>query len=1354
MKSDVNEKRLLSDLSPATRRAAIASAAALIGITWGLHAAAVTSSVTLADQPVVSTTTVPGNLAFTLSVEYPTAISVANLSDYVPSSTYLGYFDPAKCYTYVYNGSTSNGAITSSNDGYSYSVAENSYFKPTAFASATHGCSGTWSGNFMNWVAMQTIDPFRWVLTGGLRTADYDITVYPQTVLEKAWASTQGSASANYPYRGTDQPSNTTSTPGNYLNPSYVASVTPLTKWTHFNSAIWGNGNSMLISGVQPSTTSNPTNYGGFEVSAFNTQYNVYDLPGDVNSSAPTQGYTESGQSANTAVPNTSANLATYRVYIRVSVCDTSVLGVMGLESNCVGYGTPNPATGIYPMYKPQGLIQQYSNQIKYSVFSYLDTFNEAVQGGVLREPMEFVGPTYPTPLSTTVTTNPTAEWYPGTGIIKFNPDTSTANASGVSQSGVMNYINGFGEAGGVQYAKNWTSGSANNGNIYMQYDHVSELYYAAVRYFENLGNVSQWLPQSAYGATSVQLDGFPAVTTWTDPIAYRCQKNFILGIGDDHTWTDYDVGGSSQFSQNIGGHSPAPSAVTGDTFNQANTWLNELEVLEGLPQTPWWSSGESGATLYIAGLAYGAHVLDIRPDLTGTQTIATYWMDVAENQVLENENQYYLAAKYGGFNVPANYSITNTTPLPLSEYDTSGQNVQMRSQVLPLPNNYFNAGSAQQMVTSLTSAFANIALAATGSATAFSVANANSVTLNSYSFLSSYSSSGWTGTVTADSITSFSGSTPVFTQAWTTDTTLQTQLAAGGWQNNRNVVTWSNGSGCGSTFTGVPFEAASLCASTQLNALAPSYSTSTTGTQYLNYLRGDISNQVGTPGGTQSLRARALFLGDIVDAALTPVANPTMAYSESSNPGYTAFKTTYANRPTMVYAAANDGMVHGFLGSNGTEVFAYVPNALYQGPTGTPQVNGLAQLGNPNYTHHFYVDATPITADLDLANSGGSTGTPNWATALIGGLGKGGTSFYAIDVTDAQTLSTSTEAAIAKKVLWEYTDSTMGYSFGTPVVAKVAQYGWVVLLTSGYDNSDGYGYLYIVNPATGALLQKIRTPSASSGLTQASAFTENYTDYTAESVYVGDLNGQVWRFNLTTPAGHTGSYTYPAPTLIAQLTDPSGNPQPVTSAPDVEIHPVTLERYVLIGTGRLLNVNDVPSTQVQTFYAIIDGYADSFNPDATPATRTNMTAISNITAGATIPSTSRGWYYDLSAGYRVLSMPVTYNGVVAFSALLPTGTSSDPCDPVGSSEVFATNYSTGTSVLNSNTTGFISFAGPVTTLSYLNTGSSNAGSNGSNTSGVQLFAGGPGIPITAIPTTQTSLATRTINWREIPTPD
>jgi len=90
------------------------------------------------------------------------------------------------------------------------------------------------------------------------------------------------------------------------------------------------------------------------------------------------------------------------------------------------------------------------------------------------------------------------------------------------------------------------------------------------------------------------------------------------------------------------------------------------------------------------------------------------------------------------------------------------------------------------------------------------------------------------------------------------------------------------------------------------------------------------------------------------------------------------------------------------------------------------------------------------------------------------GGLGKGGKSYYAIDVTDPASMSS--EAAVASQIKWEFTDSTMGYSFGAPVVVKVAKYGWVVALTSGYNNSDGYGYVYLVNPSNGVLLEKLKT--------------------------------------------------------------------------------------------------------------------------------------------------------------------------------------------------------------------------------------------------------------------------------------
>jgi len=1332
-------------LDPTLIGRAVVALFAALALTQGGSATAVTSATTLADQPVFATANVPGNVAFTLSVEFPTAVSVANLGNYADNTAYIGYFDPAKCYTYHYNSTT----------------PAQSYFQPTAFATGTNGhtCSGTsgkWSGNFMNWVSMQTIDPFRWVLTGGYRSTDQ--TVYPQTVLEKAWGASEGST-GNFPYRG-DQMSS-----GNTISMALVKTTTPFTNWAHFTTAIWGNQNTMLVT-AGPYYTAGTTNPG------------VFDMPSDTyDNVAP-----PSGQSGSPIVPNASTTInQVYRVYIRVSVCDTSALGTLGLESNCVGYGTPS-SSGVYPTYKPQGLVQQYANQIKFAVLGYLNTANTSVQGGVLRAPMEYVGPTYPQPFSATAVTNPNAEWSATTGVLKGNPDTAAASASGVTQSGVINYLNGFGEYGASQYLAGNTN-YLGNANIYMTYDRVSEMYYAAIRYFENLGNVPQWLPTTSVAyepptsvisptsqnmlgyamPASVQLDGFPAVTTWTDPIAYSCQNNFIVGIGDDHTWSDWNVGGAGYAygisSLDVLGHAPTPPLVESDSFNQGLQWTYDLQILEGMNQDIWWTSdynsqghGQSGtfSTFMMAGLAYGAHVLDIRSDLAGTQTISTYWMDVAEGQEVENLNPFYLASKYGGFTVPTNYSISNTTPLPLSEYDPTGATINMNGTTQNLPTNYFNAGTAANMVSSLTSAFANIAVAAKNDTTAIAVPNPNIASSGSLSFSSAYNSSGWTGTVTGYALT-FSNGAPVETQNWVSDSVLQTQLANNGWSTARKVVTYSNGSGCSTTYAGAPFEYASLC-STQLTALLPtSYSPNTTSTQYLSYLRGDTSNQVGqtASSSTKSLRARTLFLGDIADAALVPVGTPSLSYTEANNPGYTAFTTQWTTttpRPTMVYAAANDGMLHGFLGTTGTEVFAYVPSALYQGPTGTPLVNGLAAIGNPYYTHHYYVDATPGAFDIDLNHTyqSGST-SPNWHTVLIGGLGKGGTSYYAIDVTDPATMQSSTESQIAQKVLWEFTDPTMGYSFATPVVVKTVQYGWVVLFTSGYDNSDGYGYVYVVNPANGTLLQKIKTPSPSEGLTQLSAYVQDYTDFTADSAYVGDLNGNVWRFSLTAASGN-----YPAPFLLATLTDPSGNAQPVTSAPLIEIHPTTRERYVLIGTGQLLAVTDVGSTQVETFYALIDGTAGGYNTSQTTATtRSTLTPITNLTTPTTLSSSSPGWYYDLSAGYRVISQPAAYNGVVAFTALLPS--TSDPCNPGGTSEVFAVNYAVGESVLYSTTnTGstvtvaYDTYTTPVTSVQILGNGSTAVLVASETTGSI------PVVPANL----NAAITTRLLNWREIPTPD
>jgi type IV pilus assembly protein PilY1 len=1253
-----------SSSSRAARRPVAAGFAALLGLAFGTLAFAQTTN--LADQPIAAGANIPGNLALTLSVEFPTAISVANIGNYADTSTYLGYFDPLKCYTYNYNSTTPSS----------------SYFQPAALATGTyrHTCSGQWSGNFMNWASMQTIDPFRWALSGGYRSVD----TTTQTILEKAWGSAQGSAGSNFNYRGTGEGS------PNTLPSSLISAVTPFSAWTNFDTGIWGNGNSMVFSGSGTGYRSATTSGG------------VSDLPNDL---------TTANTSAGAAGP--------YRVYIRVDVCDaTTTLGTGGLESNCVQYGSN---------YKPEGLMQQYANKVKFSAFSYLNGSGNTRQGGVLRKPMGFIGPTYPQPLSTSVVTNTRAEWDASTGVMTTNPDTVSATLSGVSQSGVLNFLNKFGET-----SKN-----------YMTYDNVSELYYAAVRYYENLGNVPEW----TNSVTSAELDGFPALPTWNDPISYWCQKNFILGIGDDHTWYDYNVGGGT-----YSGGRTKPAAVTSDSFNQAATWTTAMQNLEGITPTARWPF-DTDATYYIAGLAYGVHVNDIRTDLLHAQTIDTFWMDVEEGGGPENLNPYYLATKYGGFTpattipaAPTGAPYDMTTALSQGQWDTTGASITMNgSHTHLLPDNYFLAGSAGQMVAGLKSAFTNIANAVNQSTTAFSFSSANVTSSGAESFQATYDSTSWSSTVVASTLT-FDTTTgnPILNQLWSTASTLPTQFGGTGWQTGRNIVTW-NGSG------GVPFEPATISAAQTAALTAPSYSPSTTATQYLDYLRGDQTNEVGSLAAlsTHSLRKRTVLLGDIIDAALTPVTAPLQTFSDSTNPGYSTFKTTSvaATRPTMVYAGANDGMLHAFLGSTGTEQFAYVPSALFQGPNGTPQVDGLAQLGNPNYSHHFYVDATPINYDIDLKNTSGSTLTSNtWVTLLIGGLGKGGKSFYAIDVTDPASMTT--ESAVAGKVQWEFTDPTMGYSYGAPVVVKTVKYGWVVILTSGYNNSDGYGYIYFVNPRNGALLEKVKTPSASSGLTQASAFVMNYSDDTADSLYVGDLNGQLWRFDLTQTSG-----TYPQPTLMATFTDASGTAQPVTTAPLIEIHPSTRQRYVLVGTGQLLAATDVASTAMQSFYAIIDGTAGAFLPVPTPITRTDLTQLSstNLTAAGHIAiSSTKGWFTDLGIdsasgiGWRLILNPVAYNGIVVFSDLLTTG--NDPCSPSGVSRIYALNYATATSVLQPTSVAYDSYLDQV-----INVRIAGANGNAEIVAGFSTIASAP----VAVPANLTgTVATRILNWREIPTAD
>jgi type IV pilus assembly protein PilY1 len=503
-------------------------------------------------------------------------------------------------------------------------------------------------------------------------------------------------------------------------------------------------------------------------------------------------------------------------------------------------------------------------------------------------------------------------------------------------------------------------------------------------------------------------------------------------------------------------------------------------------------------------------------------------------------------------------------------------------------------------------------------------------------------------------------------------------------WFLNRRIVTRNVDAG---SFTVIPFRYADLNTgtNTQLNTLA---STTLQQQKIITYLRGGSTFGAGpTPQlleGTNigQFRERTGKLGNISDSKPVVIGPPNKPFTDANDPGYTAYKTdpAHISRPLRVYVGANDGMFHVFNGENdsgpntgGSEMFAYIPSGVFttafdEGGKARKGIQALTYQdgGAPIFKHHFYVNASPRTQDVDFGFTGGVVGAVDWRTIVVSGLGKGGNTYFAIDATHTAVAS---EAQAASKVLWEFALPNSQFSYGNPIIAKTRKFGWVVVVASGYNNTgDGKGHLYMLNARTGALLKTLNTTGADSGsvgnpsgLTKISGYGKDDANQILEQIYGGDLNGRVWRWDVSDP----DDTTWQAKTVhFATLADPSFAPQPVTTAPEIEIDLSNgVDRFVFIGTGRLLDAEDLttPSPeQIQTMYAIRDGTLDTPFPVTQPLpiiARTALTTAAGI--GGVVGPAPNGWKHDLPLGQRIV-----VDVVAEFNVVLYAGTElqPDPC--------------------------------------------------------------------------------------------
>jgi type IV pilus assembly protein PilY1 len=1206
----------LNRMMPALRGARLVLAATL-ALCVGVAARAQIVS----QNPLSVGGNVPGNLMLTPSVEFPTLNSKANLGAYSSATTYVGYFDPFKCYRYSYNATESLR-----------------HFFPARQLTGPAVCSAAsmeWSGNWLNWATTQTIDPFRKALTGGWRVRD----TVTETWLQKARHDGQG---------GITYFPNANTTGG-----ATVSGVIPTTVWTTVRTRVVGAGYSLLF--TSSSCPGPNTIDAGITAIDYNPAVHVLD------NAAVAPAATIACPSPATTVAVTNGNRV-YRVSVRVKVCDASV----GLEANCVAYGSN---------YKPEGLIQKYSQKIRFSIFGYLVDNGMYRDGGVMRARQKFVGPTMLDKATQAPVVNPAREWSPTTGQFVTNPDSADAAATTtavgdpinypITNSGVINYLNKFGSM---------TSANAKN------YDPVSELYYTALRYIRKLPPVPTYSTLAtqyasaggaavAAGAARYNLaDGFPVITDWypasnPDPFEYYCQSTAILGIGDVYTHRDKNLKGTASTNQ----EPTMPALVSSDPIvNDVAWWTQRAYALEGVPLNVPLASGLQNSP-YMVGLAYYAHTQDLRTEteMEDEQTVSTHWVDVREAQRIEPRirNQYWMAAKYGGFAVPDDFnSLTHTTALP-STWWTNGDTLTSNSgdwanETFSRATNYYVADRPQTMVDSLTRAFAKISAERAGSGTSLA-ANSTRLDTETRVFQAQFRNGSWLGQL--ESFPFVSGAL-----SGTPDWRAGEQMPA--W-NARNIRFHDPQNTGGSSYK--PFLWGNLGSNQQTAFNSLAIVAPATGTHIVDYILGDQSREESQTGGTLRTRTSpepgwSPILGDIVNSTPVFVGAPNGRLYER-NPGnwsgksqYPAFATANANRTALIWVGANDGMMHAFNADTGQEVYAFIPNAAIE--------NGLPNVADPDYEHRYFVDGDMAIADV-------WNGT-EWRTILVGTMGRGGPGMFALDITTPPTVSGA--GANSVQFLWERDASDipeLGRNIGRPVIAQVADGDWRVIFGNGPDSADGTAKLIMIDVFSGATTVVDTDGVGSNGLSAVLARDTN-SDGLSDTAYAGDLSGRVWKFSDL--AG--------TPTAFAlfQTEDPGGARQPITAAPLVLTDTSgSYIDWVFVGTGSYLNESDRVNTQVQSWYGFEDTGVAVTRGELLPRTTWNVGQVGDflgrlvdVPVGGDMTG-YRGWYMDLpDSGERMVVPNRFQGGSLIGTTRVPDA--SDVCRPSGSGWIMAINPFTG----------------------------------------------------------------------------
>ncbi|MFK8030887.1 MAG: PilC/PilY family type IV pilus protein [Gammaproteobacteria bacterium] len=429
------------------------------------------------------------------------------------------------------------------------------------------------------------------------------------------------------------------------------------------------------------------------------------------------------------------------------------------------------------------------------------------------------------------------------------------------------------------------------------------------------------------------------------------------------------------------------------------------------------------------------------------------------------------------------------------------------------------------------------------------------------------------------------------------------------------------------------------------------------------------------------------------------------------SKPTVVVYGGTTESPDAVIFMGTNDGLLHAISSQTGEELWAFMPEELHG------IVPELAENAKSNGEIPYGIDGHIVVEKNDDGDGTITSTSPGDKVYLYFGMRRGGDVFYKLDVTDYTA---------KPKVEWIF-DKATGQSWSRPVIAKV-NFGTdanpiakkVVLIGGGYDpaqeSQDSYtadvnvkgNAIHMIDadsgaelwraapitnaPVTGAFLE---VPEMKSPIPSSVRVLDMDIDGFVDRMYVNDLNGRLFRFDIHTD----GTSQRVTAGVIAELggTDMSGveNNRRYYYAPDVALSSTSGTQFLTITMGSGFRANPLNQRTKDRLSGVrdynvfnklgIDSSSDGseYNYDATFDT---LSLIVGNNENQSVPVGAKGWYLTLgNDGRKALARSRIFQNKAFFTTYTPgEASASNPCAPaVGTGRLYTIDLRTGATVVN-----------------------------------------------------------------------